>query len=119
MAPEEEPSRAAGGCVLVVLGGALVAVAFAVDEAAGVLLVVASGAVALWRSARRLSVSSATPPPGDAPLLDGERAVQELADGTTLVNREGMSIFLKDDPRTPGRTRVRVVPAAEEEVSQP
>lgn len=63
MDAEEEPSRVAGGCVLVVLGGALVAVAFAVDEAAGVLLVVALGVVALYRSARRVSDSSATPPP--------------------------------------------------------
>lgn len=108
MADVEEPSRAAGGCVLVVLGGVVVAVLFAVDEAVGVLGVTAAGTVALWRSARRLSDSSATPPPEAAPLLDGERAVQELADGTTLVTREGMSIFLKDDPRNPTRTHVRV-----------
>lgn len=66
-AEPEEPSRASGACVLVVLGGALVGAAFAVDEAAGVLLVVAAGAVALWRSARRVSDSSATPPPAPAP----------------------------------------------------
>ncbi|MEU9656720.1 hypothetical protein [Streptomyces chartreusis] len=59
----EEPSRVAGGCVLVVLAGGLVAVAFAIDEAVGVLLVVVAGAVALYRSARRMSDSSATPPP--------------------------------------------------------
>ncbi|MFJ8791413.1 hypothetical protein [Streptomyces sp. NPDC102462] len=61
--PEEQPSRAAGACVLVVLGGAAVGVAFAVDEAAGVLLVVVAGAVALYRSARRMSDSRTTPPP--------------------------------------------------------
>lgn len=65
--PEEEPSRTAGACVLVVLGGGAVAVAFAVDEAVGVLVLVAAGAVALWRSARRVPDSSATPPPGDEP----------------------------------------------------
>jgi hypothetical protein len=61
--PETEPSRAAGACVLVVLGGVLVAVAFAIDEAVGVLLLVGAGVFALWRSARRMSDSSTPPPP--------------------------------------------------------
>lgn len=108
MAAEEEPSRAAGGCVLVVLGGIAAAVAFAIDEAVGVLSVVVVGWLAMWRSARRLSVSSSPPPLGGTPTLDGERAVQELADGTTLVTREGMSIFLKPDPDRPNATHVRV-----------
>ncbi|MFH9826740.1 hypothetical protein [Streptomyces bobili] len=114
MAAEEEPSRAAGGCVLVVLGGVVVAVLFAVDEAVGVLATVGAGAVALWRSARRLSDSSTPPPPGPAPLRDGERAVQELADGTTLVTREGMLIYLKRDADSVNRTHVRVEQHADE-----
>ncbi|WP_086785294.1 hypothetical protein [Streptomyces caniscabiei] len=65
--PEERPSRAAGGCVLVVLAGGLVAVAFAVDEAAGVLLVVVVGVVALWRSARRKGTDLALPSPTERP----------------------------------------------------
>ncbi|MCZ4605359.1 hypothetical protein O3S80_16710 [Streptomyces sp. Lzd4kr] len=60
---EEGRSPLAGACVLVLFGGVLVAVAFAIDEAVGVLLVVVAGTVALWRSARRMSDSSATPPP--------------------------------------------------------
>ena len=60
---EEGRSPLAGACVLVVFGGVLVAVAFAIDEAVGVLLVVVTGAVALYRAARRMSDSSATPPP--------------------------------------------------------
>ena len=69
--PAEEPSRPAGAGVLAVLGGMVVAVAFAVDEAAGVLTVVVSSTVALWRTARRMSDSSATPPPrGAAPSRD-------------------------------------------------
>lgn len=114
MSAEEESSGAAGGCVLVVLGGAATAALFAVDEAVGVLGVTAAGTFALWRSARRLSDSSATPPLGGAPLLGGERTVQELADGTTLVRREGMSIFLKADPASPVRTHVRVEQHADE-----
>ncbi|KDN75232.1 hypothetical protein DF19_25075 [Streptomyces olindensis] len=90
----EEPSRAAGGCVLAVLGGVAVAAAFAVDEAVGVLGVAAVGWVALWRSARRLSVSSATPPPPPEPPSGDVYAVE----GTTAreVRRtpgEGYLIF--------------------------
>lgn len=71
---DEERSPLAGACVLVVLAGVVVAVAFAVDEAAGVLLVVVAGAVALWRSARRLSDSSATPPtPSGTTVYAGHR----------------------------------------------
>jgi hypothetical protein len=52
---DEERSSIAGACVLVVLGAVVVAVAYAVDEAVGTLTVIVAGAVALWRSARRLS----------------------------------------------------------------
>ncbi|MFE5296417.1 hypothetical protein [Streptomyces sp. NPDC056632] len=68
-----EPSRLVGGCVLVVLGGGAVAVVIAAAPAAGVLLVWALGAGALWRAVRQgpVSDSSATPPPvGVAPLGD-------------------------------------------------
>jgi hypothetical protein len=62
---EEEPgrSRAAGACVLVVLAVVVVAVVFALSPAAGVLAVWVIGTLALWRAARRMSDSSATPPP--------------------------------------------------------
>lgn len=53
----------AGGCVLVVLAVGVVAVVFAVSSTAGVLSLWGVGAVALWRSARRMSGLSATPPP--------------------------------------------------------
>lgn len=61
--PSEEPSRAAGGCVLVVLGGggAVALVVFA--PTVGILSLWVVGALLLWRSARRMSDSSATPPP--------------------------------------------------------
>ena len=72
MSAEEQPSRAAGGCVLVILAGVAAGVLFAIDEALGVLTVVTVGWVAVWRSARhRMSDSSATPPPrGVAPSGD-------------------------------------------------
>jgi len=66
--PVEEPSRAAGGCVLVVLGGGATAVVFAVSPEAGVLAVWTVGVLAVWRAARRrVSDSSATPPPREVP----------------------------------------------------
>lgn len=88
---EEGRSPAAGACVLVVLAGVLVAVAFAIDEAAGVLLVVVAGAVALYRSARRLSDSSATPPP---PLSEDVYAAHsEEIDRVQEGPGEGMTIL--------------------------
>ncbi|GAQ69696.1 hypothetical protein T45_01427 [Streptomyces turgidiscabies] len=59
----EEPSRAAGACVLVVLACVVLAAVFAVSITAGTLMVWAVGIRALWRAYRRMSVSSATPPP--------------------------------------------------------
>lgn len=63
MSSEEEPRRAGGGCVLVVLGGGAMAAVFAVSPIAGVLTVWVVGVVAVWLAARRMSDSSATPPP--------------------------------------------------------
>lgn len=89
--PEEERSPLAGGCALVFLGGVLVGVAFAVDEAVGVLFVVITGAVALWRSARRMSDSSAPPPtPSGATVYAGEtgeieRVQQGPGEGLTIL----------------------------------
>ncbi|MFI1726893.1 hypothetical protein [Streptomyces sp. NPDC020489] len=95
----EEPSRVAGACVLVVLGGVLVAVAFAVDEAVGVLLVVVVGVVALWRSARRMSDSSATPPP--PPVEDEPAAHSGEIDRVQEGPGEGFRvIYTKENRRT-------------------
>lgn len=71
MAAEEEPSRAVGGCVLAILAAVAVAVVFAVSSTAGVLSLWIAGAVAAWRTARRMSDSRTTPPPrGVAPDSD-------------------------------------------------
>ncbi|MFR0359075.1 hypothetical protein [Streptomyces sediminimaris] len=88
---ENEPSRAAGVLVAVTLAGAVVGAAFAVDEAAGVLLVTVAGGVALHRSASRMSDSSATPPPplsGDvfaAHSDEIERIQQGPGEGMTIL----------------------------------
>ncbi|MEU0671588.1 hypothetical protein ABZ330_01610 [Streptomyces sp. NPDC006172] len=93
-AAEEEPSRTAGACVLVVLGGVAVGVLFAVDEAVGVLAVTVAGWTAMWRSARRLSDSSSPPPPPSEPP-SGDVYARE----TTRVREvrkgpgEGITIF--------------------------
>lgn len=116
MSAEEQPSRAAGACVLVVLAGVLVAVAFAIDEAFGVLLVVVSGAVALWRSARRLSDSSATPPPEGAAHDSDEYAGRNVAKARVAMDPSGVMCtyheareeeVTDDDPTPPRRTRLR------------
>jgi hypothetical protein len=105
----EEPSRAAGGCVLVVLGGVAVAAAFAVDEAAGVLGVAAVGWVALWRSARRLSVSSATPPPQPERPSCRECAGHELVEVTPSETQKGMLIYKSAPPDRPNHTHIHMV----------
>ncbi|MEV6752367.1 hypothetical protein [Streptomyces sp. NPDC051214] len=70
-----EPSRTAGGCVLLVLAVVLVAVVFMVSPTVGLLALWAVGTLLLWRAARRMSVSSATPPPrGVAPDSDIDAA---------------------------------------------
>jgi hypothetical protein len=51
----EQRSAAAGGCVLVILGGMPLAVLWAVSAEAGVLAVWVAGAAAVWWSARRRS----------------------------------------------------------------
>ncbi|MGW3650231.1 hypothetical protein [Streptomyces sp. NPDC000878] len=84
--PEEEPSRAAGGCVLVVLAGVTVAAVFVASPTVGILSLWIVGALLLWRSARRMSDSSATPPPeGVAPSGDvfavGEPVVTRVVKG--------------------------------------
>lgn len=107
--PEGEPSRAAGACVLVVLGGVVVGVAFAVDEAVGILTVVAAGAVALWRSARRVSDSSAPPPPEEGRPSCSECAGHELVSVTPLEGQKGMLIYKTAPPDRPNHTHVHIV----------
>lgn len=70
MTAVEEPqrSRAAGGCVLVVLAGTVGAVVFAVSAEAGILATVGAATAAVWWAVSRpVSDSSATPPPPPSP----------------------------------------------------
>ncbi|PNG17589.1 hypothetical protein [Streptomyces cahuitamycinicus] len=91
----EQRSTAAGGCVLVVLGGLPLAAVWAVSDVAGVLAVWVAGVAAVWWSARRcVSDSSATPPQGREPP-SGDVYARE----TTRVREvrkgpgEGLTIF--------------------------
>ncbi len=115
MSAEEQPSRAAGACVLVVLAGVLVAVAFAVDEAAGVLLIVTAGGVALWCSVRRVSDSSATPPPEVGRPSCHECAGHELVSVTPSRTQKGMLIYTSVSPDRPNHTHVHVAEGAIQE----
>ncbi|MGW1609427.1 hypothetical protein ACWCQZ_08515 [Streptomyces sp. NPDC002285] len=108
----EERSRAAGACVLAALGGVLVAVAFAIDEAVGVLLVVVSGTVGLWRSARRMSDSSAPPPPEVERPSCSECTGHELVGVTPSETQKGMLIYKTQPPGKPHHTHIHVAPGA-------
>lgn len=88
--PTEEPSRAAGACVLVVLAGVVTAVVFAISPTAGVLSAWMVGALALWRSARRMSDSSATPPPRGVALDSGVNAGRRLVKARAVYDPNGV-----------------------------
>lgn len=107
--PSEEPSRAAGACVLVVLVGVTTAAVFAVSPTAGVLALWAVGTVLLWRSARRrVSDSSATPPPQeDRPSCD-ECAGHELVNVAPLEGQKGMLIYTTAAPGLPNYTHIHI-----------
>lgn len=98
----EEPSRTAGACVLVVLAGVVTAVVFAVSPTAGVLSAWVIGAFALWRSARRMSDSSATPPPPSS--------------GDVFAGHSGEIARVQEGP---GEGLTILYPAPREEVSEP
>jgi hypothetical protein len=104
----EEPSRAAGACVLVVIAAVVIAVVFALSPVAGVLSLWAVGVVALWRSARRMSDSSATPPPGEARPSCRECAGHELVSVTPLEGQKGMLIYTTASPDRPNHTHIHL-----------
>ena len=107
---EREPSRAAGACVLVVLGGAVLATVFAVSPDAGVLTVWVVGGVAVWRCARRrVSVSSAPPPPEEGRPSCDECAGHRLVGVTPSETQRGMLIYTTVPPDRPNHTHVHIV----------
>lgn len=92
-----EPSRAAGACVLVVLGGGVLAVVFALSTEAGVLAVWAVGTGAVWWSARRrkgtdlpLPSPTVTPSRGDVFAVETGRAARVVKGpgGMTIIYPE-------------------------------
>jgi len=92
--PEEERSPLAGACVLVVLGGVVVAAAFAYDQAAGVLLVVVAGVVALWRSARRKGTDLPLPSPTERGPDSDERARRRAAKAKVAMDPNGVMCIM-------------------------
>jgi hypothetical protein len=91
----EEPSRTAGGCVLLMLAGVTTAAVFAASEVAGILALWIIGTLLLWRAARRrMSDSPATPPPrGGAPSGD-VHAVERLEVARVVPIAEGVACIL-------------------------
>ena len=93
LTPVEEPersSRAAGGCVLVVLVGVAGAVVFAVSAEAGILATVGAAATAVWWSVRRVPRAANPAPP---PVSEG------VAEKKPLFS-------VMDDPENPHHSRV-------------
>lgn len=86
----EEPSRAAGACVLIVLAGVATAVVFAISPTAGVLAVWVVGTFALWRAAGRMSDSRATPPPRGVAPDSGEDARRRRAQARGVYDPNGV-----------------------------
>jgi hypothetical protein len=106
----EQRSAAAGGCVLVVLGGVPLAVCWALSDAAGILAVWVAGVAAVWWSARRrVSVSSAPPPPGEDRPSCRECAGHELVGVTPSQTQKGMLIYKSAPPDRPNHTHIHMV----------
>lgn len=105
----EEPSRAAGACVLVVLVGVVTAVVFAVSETAGPLFVWGAGVVAVWWHVRRVPEKSAPPPPQAGRPSCKKCAGQELLSVTPSETQKGMSIYSYALAKRPGHTHIHTV----------
>jgi hypothetical protein len=102
----EEPSRTAGGCVLLMLAGVTTAAVFAASEVAGILALWIVGTLLLWRAARRrMSDSSATPPPRGVTPSGDVVAVERLEVARVVPIAEGVACILH--------------PVREEEVNKP
>ncbi|MFE3169315.1 hypothetical protein [Streptomyces sp. NPDC059224] len=83
--PEEQPSRAAGACVLVALAGVVVAALFAISDALAILVLVAAGVFALWRSVRRTANPAPPPPPESGSDANPQFTVTEDRPGHCTV----------------------------------
>lgn len=105
----EEPSRAAGACVLVVLIGVVTAAVFAVSPTAGPLFVWGAGTVAVWWHVRRVSDKSAPPPPEAGRASCRKCAGQEPVSVTPSETQKGMLIYSYALAKRPGHTHVHTV----------
>lgn len=82
----EEPSRAAGGCVLVVACGVPVAVVWAVSPEAGLLTLWAVGILAVWRFVRRTANPAPPPPPERGPDTKPQFTIVEDRPGHCTIH---------------------------------
>lgn len=81
-----QSSRAAGGCVLVALVGAVTAAVFAASTSVGVLAVLGAGTAALWWSVRRPNkIHNPSPPPPQTPSVNTEVQVRSVGSGAGLI----------------------------------
>jgi hypothetical protein len=105
----EERSRAAGACVLTILSGAALAGIWAASPEAGVLTVWGAGVGAVWWAARRrVSDSSATPPPGEERPSCRECAGHDFVGAAPLESEKGMLIFKSSPPGKPHHTHIHI-----------
>ncbi|WP_328846092.1 hypothetical protein [Streptomyces sp. NBC_00258] len=104
----EEPSRAAGACVLIVLVGVVTAVVFAVSRTAGPLFVWAAGTAAVWWHVRRVPEKSAPPPPVAGRPSCRKCKGQEPASVTPSETQKGMWIYGYDLAERPGHSHVHI-----------
>ncbi|WP_432184870.1 hypothetical protein [Streptomyces tendae] len=115
----EERSVLAGAVVVVLLLAVLFGVLFAVSDTAGILATVAACTAGVWWSVtRRVSDSSATPPPGEDRPSCRECAGHTFVSATPSETQKGMWIYTSAPPDRPNHTHVHVVHAPAEEVSE-
>jgi hypothetical protein len=92
--PDEtpEPSRAAGACVLIALGGGALGAVWAASPEAGVLTLWGTGALAVWRYVRRAANPAPPPPPERGPDENPLFTVVEDERGRCTIQwREGVN----------------------------
>ncbi|MFG2683144.1 hypothetical protein [Streptomyces sp. NPDC048392] len=112
----EERSALGGAVVVVLLLAVFFGVLFAWSDAAGILGTVIACTVAVWWSVtRRVSDSSAPPPPGEDRPSCRECAGHELIGVAPLEGQKGMLIYKTAPPDRPNHTHVHIARTADQD----